>query len=230
MSREMRRSLLLSTAERLLAERPFSRIGVRDVAAEAGMSPAAVYTYFANRAELYGFLVIEFIERMRASLVEGLADAADLEQGARVAVAVMEDEFRRLPHLFAMVVFEQREGLDRRGKELSPTTRKGLDEAMRSIYQPLAELAVNAAGLAPQDAIDLVAHFHMVASGIFLQAYKSDGMRHTSWDLAAHLDFAAASLCRNASLLASGQRPRRGDGPEDESNEPQRPGRRGRIQ
>ncbi len=47
--REKRRELILDAAIRLFSQRDFSEIGMRDIAEEAGISPASIYRYFPNR-------------------------------------------------------------------------------------------------------------------------------------------------------------------------------------
>ncbi len=47
--REKRRELILEAAINLFSRKNFSEIGMRDIAEEAGISPASIYRYFPNR-------------------------------------------------------------------------------------------------------------------------------------------------------------------------------------
>ncbi len=47
--REKRRELILDAATHLFSKKNFSKIGMRDIAEEAGISPASIYRYFPNR-------------------------------------------------------------------------------------------------------------------------------------------------------------------------------------
>ncbi|HMK33906.1 MAG TPA: helix-turn-helix domain-containing protein, partial [Desulfomonilaceae bacterium] len=51
--RETRRDLIIDAAIRLFATTPFDRVGMRDIASEAGLSPASIYRYFSNRDDLF---------------------------------------------------------------------------------------------------------------------------------------------------------------------------------
>lgn len=51
--REARRNLILDAAVKLFSSMPFRQVGMRDIAAEAGMSAASLYRYFADRDDLF---------------------------------------------------------------------------------------------------------------------------------------------------------------------------------
>lgn len=46
-------NLILDAAIRLFAAKPFKQVGMRDIAAEAGLSPASIYRYFSDRDALF---------------------------------------------------------------------------------------------------------------------------------------------------------------------------------
>ncbi len=50
--REVRRQMIIESTIKILANRPFIDIGVRDIAEEAGVSPASIYRYFSSRNDL----------------------------------------------------------------------------------------------------------------------------------------------------------------------------------
>ena len=51
--REARKDLIVDASIRLFGSRPYNQVGMRDIAAEAGMSAASIYRYFSDRDELF---------------------------------------------------------------------------------------------------------------------------------------------------------------------------------
>lgn len=51
--REVRRNLIIDAAIRLFGRKPFNQVGMREIASEAGISPASIYRYFSDRDELF---------------------------------------------------------------------------------------------------------------------------------------------------------------------------------
>jgi AcrR family transcriptional regulator len=83
--RAYRRDLILDAAMSLFAERPFHEIGMRDIANEAGISPASIYRYFSSRddilAEILGHEVSEGSQRQRERLETGRTSLEDIAAG-----------------------------------------------------------------------------------------------------------------------------------------------------
>ncbi|MCL6612737.1 MAG: TetR/AcrR family transcriptional regulator [Peptococcaceae bacterium] len=51
--RETRKNLIIDAAINLFARKPFKNVSMRDIAAEAGISPASIYRYFSDRDDLF---------------------------------------------------------------------------------------------------------------------------------------------------------------------------------
>ena len=51
--REIRKNLIIDAAISLFARKSFKSTSIRDIAAEAGISPASIYRYFLDRDELF---------------------------------------------------------------------------------------------------------------------------------------------------------------------------------
>lgn len=51
--KEARRQIVIESALVLFAKKPFYEVGMRDVADEAGISPATIYRYFSSQEELF---------------------------------------------------------------------------------------------------------------------------------------------------------------------------------
>ncbi|MBU8909743.1 MAG: TetR/AcrR family transcriptional regulator [Desulfobacterales bacterium] len=51
--KEARRQIVIESALALFAKKPFYEVGMREVANEAGISPATIYRYFSSQEELF---------------------------------------------------------------------------------------------------------------------------------------------------------------------------------
>lgn len=68
--RETRRNLIIDAAIKLFATRPFKQVGMRDIAAEAGLSPASIYRYFSDRDALFVEALSRGSEAIEAKIEE----------------------------------------------------------------------------------------------------------------------------------------------------------------
>lgn len=90
--REARKNLILEAVLKLFSQKPFDEIGMRDIAAEAGVSPAAIYRYFPSQEELFMEAFIKDLTSTRSRFQETLAEASQappqepLEEMAHVIV------------------------------------------------------------------------------------------------------------------------------------------------
>jgi AcrR family transcriptional regulator len=66
--RETRRNLIIDAAIHLFARMPFTQVGMREIAAEAGISAASIYRYFSDRDELF----LEALLRESQMLAQGV--------------------------------------------------------------------------------------------------------------------------------------------------------------
>ena len=71
--REVRKSLIINAAMKLFEEKSFHEIGMRDIAAEAGVSAASIYRYFPSRDDLFVEALIQDINTIE-TLLEGQLD------------------------------------------------------------------------------------------------------------------------------------------------------------
>src|SRR4051812_505499 len=65
---EKKRALITATAARLFAQRPFHKVRLEDIAAEAKIGKGTLYIYFDNKEDLYFSLIYDGFAR----LVDGL--------------------------------------------------------------------------------------------------------------------------------------------------------------
>ena len=65
--REARKQIIIDSALALFARKPFYDVGMRDVADEAGVSPATLYRYFPSQEELFVEAFIQDISSVSRS-------------------------------------------------------------------------------------------------------------------------------------------------------------------
>lgn len=77
--REKRKTLIISAAMNLFKGKSFHEIGMRDIAAEAGVSPASIYRYFPSRDDLFVEALIRDINKIEAVLKERVQDGGSID-------------------------------------------------------------------------------------------------------------------------------------------------------
>lgn len=108
--REKRRELILEAATTLFSKKNFSEIGMRDIAEEAGISPASIYRYFPNRDAI-------LLEVLEQDINEGrLKQLQRLEQGANsieeFAIGIVDFFFDKEATLHMLAHFLLNEKVD----------------------------------------------------------------------------------------------------------------------
>ncbi|MFW5993419.1 MAG: TetR/AcrR family transcriptional regulator [Desulfohalobiaceae bacterium] len=120
--RALRRDLILDAALQLFAQRPFHEIGMRDIADEAGISPASIYRYFSSRddilAEILGYAVEEGRQRQQERLQNSATDFEDVAQGIVDFFLEKESTLQMLSH------FLLREEVDEEAREKFKAVRQ----------------------------------------------------------------------------------------------------------
>ncbi len=51
--RQVRKDIIIKAAERIIESKPFNKVSMRDIAMEAGISPASIYRYFPDQQTLF---------------------------------------------------------------------------------------------------------------------------------------------------------------------------------
>lgn len=83
------RAAILAAAARLFAERGYTEVSLREIAAAAGMQAGSVYYHFASKEVLLDAVLDTGVERMRAHLEAALAELGpDAPAGARLEAAI----------------------------------------------------------------------------------------------------------------------------------------------
>ncbi len=85
--RQARRQLIVDAAMALFEKKPIASIGMRDIAEQAGISPAAIYRYFPSRDDILVEAMSRHIHMIEARLENRLeAGKASLEELALASV------------------------------------------------------------------------------------------------------------------------------------------------
>jgi AcrR family transcriptional regulator len=92
--REEERFRIIRAAERVYRERGFAAAGMREIAAEADLSPANLYHYFSSKEELLFFCQDRALDRLQ--------DALDTARNARGPVAARLHQFA-IEHVLCLI-------------------------------------------------------------------------------------------------------------------------------
>ncbi len=141
------RDLVLDVAERRFAERGFSAVSMREIAAEAGLkNQASLYHHFKNKRALYEAVLTRGVELILAHMASSAAETSQEDVLDRV-IDILVDH----PHLPRLI---QRAGMDDNrvlarsvGKLLSPLYEQGLAVLETMSGWPTADLPHLGAGL-----------------------------------------------------------------------------------
>ncbi len=159
---ERRRAEILAAALRCFAREGFHRTTMQDIVREAGLSPGAIYRYFAAKEDIIAAIAAERHRTERAMLHEAAA-RTDVEAGLHQLVSAFlgrladpaEQEWRR--------VTVQVWGEALRSEAVRAVAREGLDEPLRTLAA-LIRRSQRAGGLARDLDADALAR---VAAAIF---------------------------------------------------------------
>jgi AcrR family transcriptional regulator len=147
-----RRRQILSAALRCFARDGFHRTTMQDIFREAGLSPGAVYSYFAGKQEIVRAVIAElmgFLGQTAALFSEplpngrlrrpGEAVAEVIERYQQIELGTLEERTRVFPHLV---------GEQQRDPALNAAVRGGLEQ-LRAGFETIARAAQERGELDP---------------------------------------------------------------------------------
>lgn len=158
------RAKILAAAERLFAEHGFAGVGIRQIAAAAGVNGAMIHYYFGNKERLYRAIIENAAATVRGLISEALASATSLEERLARFVKAYAGYLFGHPHLARILSREMLAG-GQQIMEIIPkyaATNYGmLREAMREGVRrgELRELDVD---LAPISLIGMIIVFQII--------------------------------------------------------------------
>lgn len=127
LKRLTRKGLIIDAAEKVFAEKTFSKVSMRDIAKEAGISPALIYRHFPDQQHLF----VEAFLRGTKRLIEQFTDLLSrditphLEDAADTFIAYLTDH----EHYFKMMTHFMLEG----------TVHEGLLDQLNSIERSMLD-------------------------------------------------------------------------------------------
>jgi len=106
---EKKRQLIVATAARMFGTRPFHKVRLDDIAAEAHIGKGTLYVYFDNKEDLYVSLIYDAFERLVDDLRREVSSPDDggpalpAPVALRRAVGALVSFAFAHPHLFEMM-------------------------------------------------------------------------------------------------------------------------------
>ena len=102
--KEIKRDLIIGAAMRVFSKKPYDKISLNDIADEAGLSKASIYTYFENRESLFVEVSLREIDDMLEELKSAInkKKKPQLEDifNAYLDYFLSHDSFFRMASLF----------------------------------------------------------------------------------------------------------------------------------
>ena len=116
MGKAERRSSILEAAARLFSERRFDEVPMEEIAQLASVGKGTLYTYFADKEELYFAVVFEGIAGLNESLRADATDPSDPEERLRQMVHGIVSFFSRNRFFFRLMSIEDSRSDDGKGE------------------------------------------------------------------------------------------------------------------
>ena len=163
--RETRKDIIVDAAVKLFASKSFNQVGMREIASEAGMSPASIYRYFSDRDDLFLEALIRESQEMGTELEAVYAGShkADLEELARFFVTYL---LERSAFFQMMVHFMVDGGIQPRALEKFNQIERRLIDSFEAQFKKLGG----------PDNVRLLAHaFFASLSGILIAFWNYPG-------------------------------------------------------
>ena len=144
---DVKRSLVLAAARSAFLELGLEGTSLREIARRAGYSPGALYSYFANKEEVYGALLGESLERLNQAVhgAQRQAAATPLDVLLRTTAQAFFEFYRDHPQDLDLG-FYLFQGVRPRG--LTPRLNEALNRRLQDALEPMRE-GLLALGTAP---------------------------------------------------------------------------------
>jgi len=106
-ARDVTRRAILDAALELFVADGYTQVSIRNIAAKVGYSPAAIYSYFASKDDIFYALAEEGFRLMGAAQTIDLPSADPLDD-IRLAAWRLHEFSKRQPQYFALVFLDRR--------------------------------------------------------------------------------------------------------------------------
>ncbi|MFD9509450.1 TetR/AcrR family transcriptional regulator [Streptomyces mirabilis] len=166
---EVRRRLIVEAAVPLIAERGYASVGVRDVAAAAGVSVGTVTYHFGSVQEILSEAMVLRIERYYAALSEAAAQAAGAAEALRLLVdALFTEDIDRHWRMW----FDYWNAGDQDPDQAFARGQAERYEAWHTQIRELAERGVAEGEFSSDDLDGFTVRFAALADGLALQRLR----------------------------------------------------------
>ena len=179
-----RREILINAALDLFEKKPFDEIGVRDIAAAVGVSPASMYRYFPSREDLFVEAFIKDLKTIEKWLDKTIQDTEDfcMETFATALVTHLlksEPTFQMMSYLMI------------KGK-MSPNLLKRYNNVQRSLLNKIDDV-IEKAGIHTDNR--LFSHVLYASLNGILMTFRNYPGR-SKQDIEKHIHRLASLLCK----------------------------------
>lgn len=106
-ARDLMRRAILDAALELFVADGYAQVSMRNIAAKVGYSPAAIYSYFASKDDIFHALAEEGFRLLGASATTDAPSADPLDE-IRIAPWRLYEFSKRQPQYFALVFLDRR--------------------------------------------------------------------------------------------------------------------------
>jgi AcrR family transcriptional regulator len=140
--RDFKRGRILEAAKRVFHEKGLEGAAMRAIAAEAGYTAGALYSYFPAKEDIYAAILADSLTALARAIREAAAGAGDPAARAQAAARAFYDYYRAQPGELDLG-FYLFQGIGPRG--LTPALDRQLNGRLIAALNPIAE-AVGALG------------------------------------------------------------------------------------
>jgi AcrR family transcriptional regulator len=153
-ARDITRRAILDAALDLFVADGYAQVSIRNIAARVGYSPAAIYSYFESKDDIFYALAEEGFRIIGAAQMSEVPSADALEDIRKVVRRVYEFS-KRQPQYFALVFLDRR--VPRIGRESERFAfMQEITEAIRSRMQRCIDEGIFAPGVEAQAGLRLL--------------------------------------------------------------------------
>ncbi|MDE2741659.1 MAG: TetR/AcrR family transcriptional regulator [Gemmatimonadota bacterium] len=156
MAKINRKKLILEEAARLFSAKRFDEVLMDDIAHQAGVGKGTIYTYFADKEELYFAVVFEGIRRLNEQLQRKANRQQDPEKELRRMVHAIVSFFSQNRFFFRLMSQEDGKSEGGRGENrkrwreerriqltaIETVLQNGAEEGVFSVENPKVEAAI----------------------------------------------------------------------------------------
>jgi len=148
--RDFKRARILGAAKRVFQEKGLEGAAMRAIAAEAGYTAGALYSYFPAKEDLYAAILADSLAALARAIREAAANTADPAARARAAASAFYDYYQSQPGELDLGLYLF-QGIGPRG--LTPELDRQLNGRLIAALNPIADAVGDLGRLDPAAAV-----------------------------------------------------------------------------